>query len=129
MPIALSDVEAVRRLLIIAARQRRPLSYADLLFELGYAFSRPKMRTLCKTLDAVDTAGAARGEPELAVLVVRRADGLPGEGWWAGIRALMREHDGPWTGARAAEFVRELQEQAFAYWAARSVPAPREEER
>lgn len=129
MSIALFDVAAVRRQLIIAAQQRRPLSYSDLLFELGYAFSRPKMRSLCKTLDAIDTAGAARGEPELAVLVVRQADGLPGDGWWAGIRGLMREHDGPWTGARAAAFVRQLQEEAFAYWASRPLPGAQDSER
>ena len=40
------------------------------------------MRQLCKTLGAVDEEAAARGEPELAVLVVRQSDGLPGQGWW-----------------------------------------------
>ena len=33
-------------------------------------------------LGVVDEEAAARGEPELAVLVVRQSDGLPGQGWW-----------------------------------------------
>lgn len=126
---ALSDVDAVKRQLIDAARRRRALSYADLLFALGYEFSRPKMRMLCKTLDAIDTAAAARGEPELAVLVVRQADGLPGQGWWAGIHGLMRGYDGRWTGAEATAFVRELQEKAFAYWEAHPSTVAQDSER
>src|SRR5262249_30180665 len=80
----LSDVAAVRKLLIAAARERRPMSYAELLMELGHRFTRPKMRALCRTLDAIDEAGRAAGEPELAALVVRESDRLPGQGWWVG---------------------------------------------
>ena len=66
-------------------RRRRPsLTYSELLAQLGHGFSRPKMRALCKTLGAVDEEAEARGEPELAVLVVRQSDGLPGQGWWVG---------------------------------------------
>lgn len=129
MSIALSDVEAVRRQLIVAAQRRRPLSYSDLLFELGHDFSRPKMRSVCKTLDAIDSAAAARGEPELAVLVVRQADGLPGDGWWTGIRGLMRTEEGRRTGAGAAALVRELQEKVFLYWSARPSPGAQDSER
>ena len=32
------------------------MSYAELLMELGHRFSRPKMRALCRTLDAIDDA-------------------------------------------------------------------------
>ena len=58
------------------------LSYAELLERLGYHFSRPKMRALCAVLGDVDREAEARGEPELAVLVVRQSDGIPGQGWW-----------------------------------------------
>ena len=47
-------------------------------------FTRPKMRALCKVLAYVDDEAEERGEPELAVLVVRQSDGLPGQGWWVG---------------------------------------------
>ena len=55
------------------------------------------MRAVCKTLDEVDKRAAARGEPELAVLVVRESDGLPGQGWWTG----RTDYTGLWTGPEA----------------------------
>jgi hypothetical protein len=113
-PIA--DTARVRSLLLDAARAGEAISYSSLLNLLGYRFTRPKLRALCKTLDAIDEAGRAAGEPELAVLVVRESDGLPGQGWWAGAQAFMRGHDGPWTGPWASRFVEDLQRQVFAYW-------------
>ena len=68
---AIGDVARVRALLIAAARRGEALSYSDLLDRLGQRFTRPKMRALCRTLDAIDAAGSAAGEPDLAVLVVR----------------------------------------------------------
>ena len=79
---ALGDWQEIRAHLIAAAAAGHALSYSELLEHLGYGFSRPKMRALCKTLGVVDRDAAARGEPELAVLVVRQSDGLPGQGWW-----------------------------------------------
>jgi hypothetical protein len=112
------DVDEVRALLIAAAREERPLSYAEALANLGHRFTRPKMRSLCKVLDAVDSRGEAAGEPELAVLVVRESDGLPGLGWWVG-SSVRYGHDGDWTGPEARALVRELQGRAFDYWRAR----------
>ena len=48
------------------------------------------MRQLCKVLGIFDEDAAARGEPELAVLVVRQSDGLPGQGWWVERRSGAR---------------------------------------
>lgn len=79
MPIA--DVALVRSLLLDAAHAGESVSYSRFLNLLGLAFSRPKMRQLCRTLDRIDQDGAERGEPGLAVLVVRESDGLPGQGW------------------------------------------------
>jgi hypothetical protein len=73
------------------------------------------MRALCKTLDAIDAAAGTAGEPELAVLVVRESDRLPGQGWWTAT-AAQRDYAGSWTGAEAATFVRAIQKQAFRYW-------------
>lgn len=113
-PIA--DLARVRALLIEAARAGEAISYSAMLAALGHRFTRPKMRALCRTLDAIDEAGRAAGEPELAVLVVRESDGLPGQGWWAGGQALVRGHDGPWEGPAARAFVEAIQSEAFAYW-------------
>ena len=116
---ALGDWREVRAHLVAAAAAGHPLSYSELLEHLGYGFSRPKMRALCKTLGVVDRDAAARGEPELAVLVVRQSDGLPGQGWWIeGARA--HGHDGPWEGPEAQRLVQRLHAQAFDYWRVRS---------
>ena len=112
---AIADLPRVRSLLIAAARAGRAVSYAELLGQLGLRFTRPKMRNLCKTLDAIDAAGQAAGEPELAVLVVRESDGLPGQGWWVGIEARCG-YAGAWEGTDAAALVQQRQEQAFAFW-------------
>jgi len=111
----LADPAEVRRLLIQSAAAGEPITYSELLNALGHAFTRPKMRALCKVLAAVDEEAADRGEPELAVLVVRQSDGLPGHGWWIG-GAMLHGYDGLWTGPAAAKLVRKLQRQAFAYW-------------
>jgi hypothetical protein len=93
------------------------LTYSELLAQLGHGFTRPKMRALCKTLAAVDGEAEARGEPELAVLVVRQSDGLPGQGWWVGGGASVHGYEGAWEGAEAVTFIARLQRKAFDYWA------------
>ena len=75
------------------------------------------MRAVCKTLDAIDAAAPAAGEPELAVLVVRESDRLPGQGWWTGA-AQRYGYQGEWTGPDAARLVARLQGKAFDYWQA-----------
>ncbi len=108
----LFDVALIGRLLQEAARDGRSVSYSELLLALGYRFSRPKMRSLCKVLDEIDRCGAERGEPELAVLVVRESDRLPGQGWWTG----RRDYQGNWDGAEAREYIRTVQAHTFAHW-------------
>ena len=76
------------------------------------SFQRPKMRALCKVLAYVDDEAEARGEPELAVLVVRQSDGLPGQGWWVGGRAEARLHR-PWEGPEGGEADPQVQARAF----------------
>ena len=110
----IGDTKLVRSHLVDTARAGRPLTYSALLEGLGHKFSRPKMRALCKTLDAIDR-DRAKGEPELAVLVVRQSDGLPGQGWWIGT-AERYGYDGEWEGRAAARFVEGLQAAVFAYW-------------
>ncbi len=109
---ALYDVPRITAILHAVAAEGRWISYSEMLMALGFQFTRPKMRVLCKTLDHVDALAATRGEPELAVLVVRESDGLPGQGWWTG----RRDYAGLWTGPEARAFVDAVQARAFAYW-------------
>ena len=114
----LADPAEVRAILIASAQVGEPISYSEVLGLLGHNFSRPKMRALCKVLAFVDDEAEGRGEPELAVLVVRQSDGLPGQGWWVG-GAKKHGHAGQWEGANAAKLIRKLQKQAFEFWAGR----------
>ena len=113
---ALTDPDEVRAHLIAAASAGTALTYSELLAQLGYGFSRPKMRALCRVLGTVDDGAEARGEPELAVLVVRQSDGLPGQGWWVAGGAHKHGHKGSWEGPAARKLVKTLQRQAFDYW-------------
>jgi len=114
----LADPEEVRAILIASAQAGEAISYAEVLALLGHDFTRPKMRALCKVLTFVDDEAEERGEPELAVLVVRQSDGLPGQGWRVG-GAKKHGYVGLWEGPKAAKLIRKLQRQAFDYWAGR----------
>jgi len=114
-PGAIADVARVRGLLTDAARREEAVSYSELLGQLGHRFTRPKMRAVCRTLDAIDEAGRTAGEPNLAVLVVRESDRLPGQGWWTAV-SHNRGYKGDWTGSEAAAFVRAMQQEAFDFW-------------
>jgi hypothetical protein len=114
----LADPAEVRAILVASAKAGAPISYGEVLALLGHDFSRPKMRALCKVLGVVDDEAAERGEPELAVLVVRQSDGLPGQGWWVG-GAKTHGYTGLWEGPDAERLVHVLQRQAFEFWAGR----------
>lgn len=111
----LADPDEVRSHLVACARAGESITYSELLELVGHHFSRPKMRALCKVLGAIDDSGAERGEPELAVLVVRQSDGLPGQGWWVS-GAKTHGYTGPWEGPKAARLIRKIQGEAFDYW-------------
>ena len=112
----LADPQEVRAHLIGAAAAGTSITYSELLERLGYAFSRPKMRALCVILATVDEEAEARGEPELAVLVVRQSDRIPGQGWWVAGGGRSRGYAGPWEGPEAARFIAGVQAETFAYW-------------
>ena len=95
----LADPGEVRAILVASAKAGESISYAEVLELLGHHFTRPKMR-------------------ELAVLVVRQSDGLPGQGWWVG-GARKHGYTGLWEGPEAAKLIRGIQQQAFDYWAGR----------
>lgn len=118
--VALAEPEEVRAHLIAAARAGVAMTYGELLEQLGYSFSRPKMRQLCTILSAIDQDGEARGEAELAVLVVRQSDGIPGQGWWVAGGARSRGYQGAWEGPEASRFIHSVQAETFAYWQSQS---------
>jgi hypothetical protein len=114
---SLVDVDRLEALLIEAARGRRSLTYAEVLAQFGLRITPRRVYALCRDLGAVCARNRARGEPELAVLVVRKSDRLPGEGFFHG---LWRDgaYDGPATGPAAAAFIGRETERVFAHWAA-----------
>jgi hypothetical protein len=114
----LADPAEARAILVACAKAREAISYSHMLELLGHHFTRPKMRALCRVLAYVDDEAEARGEPDLAVLVVRQSDGLPGQGWWVGA-AKKLGYTGLWEGPKAARLIRKAQAQAFDYWAGR----------
>ena len=114
----LADPREVRAILVASAQAGQAISYSEVLALLGHHFTRPKMRALCKVLAFVDDEAEDRGEPELAALVVRQSDGLPGQGWWVG-GAKKHSYTGLWEGPQAAKLIKKLQRQAFDYWAGR----------
>lgn len=118
--MSIADPQEVRAHLIAAASAGHQLTYSELLERLGYPFSRPKMRALCATLAAIDEAAEADGEPELAVLVVRQSDGLPGQGWWTGSWEKHR-FTGEWEGPAARRLIDRLQNEAYRYWQKRAL--------
>ena len=112
----LADPDEVRAILVASAQAGTSITYAETLELLGHHFTRPKMRALCKVLSFVDDDAEDRGEPELAVLVVRQSDGLPGQGWWIE-GAKKHGYSGLWEGPQAARLIRKLQQRAFDHWA------------
>jgi hypothetical protein len=110
------DPAEVRGLLIEAARARQAFTYGALLGILGHAFTRPLMRQLCKVLDRIDEDGRAADEPGLAVLVVRQADRLPGQGWFVSRTAIYRDLPLEWEGPEARRYTEARQREAFDYW-------------
>ena len=115
----LADPAEVRAILIASAQAGEAISYSEVLALLGHHFTRPKMRQLCKVLNYIDDEAEERGEPELAVLVVRQSDGLPGQGWWVG-GAKKHGYTGLWEGPQAAKLIRKVQKQAFEFWQSQS---------
>ena len=106
------DIDEITGILQGSAFHRRSLSYSEILNLIGLGFTRPKMRAICKVFDEIDRRAIAAGQPELAVLVVRESDRLPGQGWWIG----RDDYCGRWTGDDAQAYVGRLQTEAFDFW-------------
>ena len=114
---SLVDIDRLEALLIAAARERRSLTYAEALAHFAIRITPRRVYALCRDLGVVCERNRARGEPELAVLVVRKADRLPGEGFFHGAW-LDGSYDGPASGPLARAYIDALSEEVFAFWAA-----------
>jgi hypothetical protein len=123
------DLDRLERALIRAALERRSVTYGQLLSLFERRVTRITVAALCRDLGRVEERRAAEGWPDLACLVVRKSDALPGEGYFDSLR---REgaYAGPSTGPGAIAFLRGRQERAFA-WARRNgaglLPRPEED--
>ncbi len=113
----LFDIDEIEALLQASAREGKAISYSETLNTIGLEFSRPKMRALCVALGEVDRRAKLRGQPELAVLVVRASDGLPGAGWWT--EKNDSKYKGAWEGPKAEKYIKAIQQKAFDYWGKR----------
>ena len=116
------DLDRLERALIQAARERRAVTYGQLLGLFERRVTPILVAALCRDLGKLEQRRADAGWPELACLVVRRSDGLPGEGYFDSLR---REgsYAGPSIGPPAEAFLRGRQERAFR-WAASLAAAP-----
>jgi hypothetical protein len=112
------DLDRLERILIRTALERRPITYGQLLDLFERKLTRITVSALCRDLGRIEERRAGAGWPDLACLVVRKSDGLPGEGYFDSLR---REgaYAGPSTGEPAEAFIRARQQRAFA-WASRS---------
>ena len=112
----LVDIDRLEAMLIEAACERRSLTYAEVLASFGIRITPRRVYALCRDLGEVCERSRARGEPDPAVLVVRQADRLPGEGFF---HSAWRDgaYDGPATGPEAQAYIRALTEEVFAHWA------------
>jgi hypothetical protein len=84
--------------------------------------TRITVGALCRDLGRVEERRAREGWPDLACLVVRGSDGMPGEGYFNSLRRK-NGYAGPSVGPAAEAFLRFRQERAYAWAAARESAA------
>lgn len=114
--MALFPPDELEALLILKAGNGEAVSYGEVFRWFGHPFQRFQVGQLSAALAEVDRRQRALGRPELASLVVRASDGLPGQGWWLSLSP--GEWPGAFTGPKAAAFVRRAQQRCFRFWKA-----------
>ena len=105
------DLDRLELVLIQAAREGRPVTYGQVLAYFGWKVTRITVGALCRDLGRLEERRAGQGWPDLACLVVRKSDGLPGEGYFTSLRSEGL-YAGPSIGPMAASFVRGRQASA-----------------
>lgn len=109
------DIDALEDLLITAACERRTLAYSEVLAHFEKRVTPIRVYALCRDLGVVSERNRERREPELAVLVVRKTDRLPGEGFF---HSAWKDgsYEGPATGPAARAYIDGLTERVFSYF-------------
>lgn len=105
------DLDLLERVLIRTALEGRAVTYGELLAFFERRVTRITVSALCKDLGRVEERREGEAWPDLACLVVRKADGLPGEGYFASLREA-GAYAGPSVGEAAHAFVRGRQARA-----------------
>ena len=113
------DIEQLEKVLLRRARERRSVTYGELLAFFERRVTRITVMAICRDIGEVcRRIEAGGGGPEdIACLVVRKSDGLPGEGYF---RSLREEgsYDGPSSGPQAEAEIARRQEDVFRHVAA-----------
>lgn len=112
------DLDRLERVLIQAAREGRPVTYGQVLAYFGWKVTHFTVSALCRDLGRVEERRRDEGWPDLACLVVRKSDGLPGDGYFGSVRGA-GEYAGPSIGPPAEAFVRARQRAAHLWSGAR----------
>lgn len=105
------DLDRLERVLVQAAREGRAVTYSQVLAFFGWKVTPVTVGALCRDLGRVEERRRRDGWPDLACLVVRKSDALPGEGYFASVRSA-GHYAGPGTGPPAEAFVRKRQSRA-----------------
>ena len=108
------DLEQLEHLLKVAAKTRQPLTYAEILSYFERQTTPITVRALCSDLGKVGHKMRSEGWPELACLVVRKSDRLPGEGYFDGAVDEAGKPV-PHFGPEAAAYVLAQQVKAYAH--------------
>jgi hypothetical protein len=111
---AVVDLNRLERLLLQAGAAGRTLTYGEVLRHFGRRVGPGHVAALCRDLAEVCRRIEARGGPDLACLVVRHANGLPGAGYFATLRGTAFAAATP-SPSELVAWVRERQQQAFAW--------------
>lgn len=108
------DLDRLERVLIQAAVEGRPVTYGQLLAYFGWKVTQVTVGALCRDLGRIEARRHGEGWPDLACLVVRKSDGMPGEGYFASLRAE-GGYEGPSIGPLATKVVKTRQAYAHAW--------------
>jgi len=108
------DLELLEARLLAAAAAGEAVTYGELLAFFERRVTPITVRALCRDIGRVDQRIALAGGPELACLVVRASDGLPGAGYFRWQREQGR-YAGPDSGPEAIAFVAAAQARARRY--------------
>lgn len=100
----------MRTILIGLARQRQTISYSELSLQMQTLYLSHRGQAMYGMLTDIDREDEAAGRPGLATLVVRKSDGRPGPGYFAGIDDIDPE----------TYWLREF-DRVCAYWEAQDV--------